>query len=114
VDHPLNHRIEPGSSSFSHIFVLNGFAQYGLATHDGEAWGQALHLLEEFADGAGHRPVRRRAAHRGGPGQRAQGPFMIALGAATDILETLRSLSPTADPRAEPFRELGRLCLEHI
>jgi len=116
-DHPMNVYLGAGESSFSHVFVLNGLLQYGLVFGDGQALALGRHLLEEleqalqedrFLEGAAPRPS----------GQRAQGPFMISLGAIADVLETLaRKLGRDSEafPRdAEPLVSLGKRCLSYI
>lgn len=117
TDDPLNVRIEPDASSFSHIFVLNGLFQYGLAFKDETALHLARCLLGElrhalragtFLEGAAPRPE----------GHRAQGPSMIALGAISDVLETLQALSGgSLDATSEDARsliDLGRECVDYI
>jgi mannose/cellobiose epimerase-like protein (N-acyl-D-glucosamine 2-epimerase family) len=117
VDDPMNVKLGPDQSSFSHIFVLNGFFQYALLRDSRTAWSMGMRLLDEletalsadrFLEGAAPRPA----------GQRAQGPFMIALGACADILESLAALhganSTSFQERAGRFLELGRRCIQQI
>jgi len=117
ADDPMNVKLGPGQSSFSHTFVLNGIFQYALLRDSAEAWERGMALLEDleaslrddrFLEGAAPRPA----------GRRAQGPFMIALGALADILESLSALygrdSDVFHDRAARFLEVGRLCVEHI
>lgn len=117
TDDPLNVPLSPAQSSFSHIFAMNGFFQYALIFGDERAEELGSVLLDglesalrsdEFLDGAEPRPK----------GERAQGPFMIALGAITDILETLETLhaadSPAFAEKAAGFLSLGRECVAYI
>jgi mannose/cellobiose epimerase-like protein (N-acyl-D-glucosamine 2-epimerase family) len=117
TDDPWNMPLNPEQSSFSHIFAMNGFFQYALIFGDERASEVGASLLDglesalrtgEFIEGAEPRPK----------GDRAQGPFMIALGAIADILETLEMLhereSAEFAEKAKRFIELGRECVQYI
>ncbi len=100
TDHPANVSIEPGASSYSHVFVMNGMFQYGLIFGRAEA----LSLAERLLDDLTHALDSDRFLENGAPrpkGHRAQGPFMIALGAFADILETLETLHGRTSPEFE-------------
>ena len=114
---PMNVKLEPGWSSFSHVFVLNGLLQYALVFRSDEAWELGWQLVDElenaleedlFLEGAQPRPA----------GQRAQGPFMITLGAIADLLETMETRwgRGSAEDAAKPgpLVDLGRSCVEYI
>ncbi len=117
ADDPMNVKLAPGCSSFSHVFVLNGLFQYAMIFENETALELGNKLLQElgqalredqFLEGSEPRPE----------GQRAQGPFMISLGACADILETISHLydkqSPDFTRKSEPFIALGRYCIAHI
>ena len=117
TDDPMNVKLGPGASSFSHVFVLNGLLQYALVFGEDGAWELGLHLLEEL-DNALHKDMFLEGSQPRPKGQKAQGPFMISLGAIADILETMAHVAgPDAADfgrEAEPFITLGRYCLDQI
>lgn len=117
VVHELNVRLKPGQSSFSHVFVLNGLWQYALVLGATGADNLHVQLLDELAHALSTDEFLEGAAPRPS-GQRAQGPFMIALGALTDILETMKSLWNAEPERLRretaPLVTLGRGLVQHI
>ncbi len=114
---PLNVKIGPDGSSYSHMFVMNGLLQHDLIFTDAEAGEVGKTLFESLRDAL----ARDRFIEADAPrpaGERAQGPFMIALGAMADILETLavchQPSSPEFQAAARPFVDLGNECVSHI
>jgi hypothetical protein len=117
VDHPTNARVKPGESSFSHVFVLNGLFQYGLALNDETAVTLASHLLGDLEQSLSEDTfIEELTIHPAG--ERVQGPFMISLGAIADVLETLACLRRRGlgvqQQHAKPLLSLGRKCLKYI